>query len=327
MPIISIVVPVYKTEQYLRRCVDSIISQTYTDWELILVDDGSPDRSGAICDEYANNDPRIRVIHKPNAGVSAARNTGIEQIRGSWLMFCDSDDYISSDYLENLITPAGDADLVVSGYMLIFSEEKQYTVNKFTLASFDRTTAGQILQTTLNTSSFGGPCCKLYKSSIIKENHLFFDEKMKFREDTVFVLSYLCYVERIVTIPQHGYMYINTNTTLSKAFHYAMPCDSAIYSIDTINDKYKEVSNRFNFKCPSFESSAIVQFSLKVMLYYAKHNKFSFKGYDTYRQFMQRYPLANSFEGIMRWLIKHRHYKLLFLINCWVLPITLRYRY
>ena len=98
MPKISIIVPVYKTEKYLHRCLDSIVAQTYTDWECILVDDGSPDNSGMICDEYAEMDSRFRVFHQENKGVSAARNKGLDEANGEWIGFVDSDDWISQDY-------------------------------------------------------------------------------------------------------------------------------------------------------------------------------------------------------------------------------------
>ncbi|WP_227166600.1 glycosyltransferase, partial [Enterococcus faecium] len=99
---ISIIVPVYKVEKYLRKCVDSILAQTFTDFEVILVDDGSPDNSGKICDEYAEKDNRVRVIHKENGGLSSARNAGIDVARGKYLGFVDSDDYIDEDMYEIL---------------------------------------------------------------------------------------------------------------------------------------------------------------------------------------------------------------------------------
>ena len=92
MPKASIIVPVYKAEKHLRRCIESIVHQTYTDWDLLLVDDGSPDGSGGICDEYAGRDARIRVFHKENGGVSSARNLVLENVRGEYVTFVDSDD-------------------------------------------------------------------------------------------------------------------------------------------------------------------------------------------------------------------------------------------
>ena len=96
-PLISVIVPVYKVEKYLHRCVDSILVQTYTNLEIILVDDGSPDRCGAICDEYAAKDSRIRVIHQENGGLSAARNAGLDVCSGEYIAFVDSDDWLDPE--------------------------------------------------------------------------------------------------------------------------------------------------------------------------------------------------------------------------------------
>ena len=101
MPMISIIVPVYKAEQYLRPCIDSILAQTYTDYELVLVDDGSPDNCGAICDEYATKDSRVKVIHQRNQGQAAARNAAVKMALGEWICFVDSDDVIHPQMLES----------------------------------------------------------------------------------------------------------------------------------------------------------------------------------------------------------------------------------
>ena len=100
VPIISVVVPVYNIEKYLDRCITSILNQTFRDFELLLVDDGCTDNSGAICDRYASNDDRVRVFHKPNGGVSSARNRGIEEAQGQFICFVDSDDWVETTYLQ-----------------------------------------------------------------------------------------------------------------------------------------------------------------------------------------------------------------------------------
>lgn len=117
MPEISVIVPVYKVEPYLRKCVDSILAQTFTDIELILIDDGSPDNCGAICDEYAAKDNRVVVIHQQNAGVSAARNAGLDIARGSYIGFVDSDDWIEPEMYETMLRTAkeSNADVVICG--------------------------------------------------------------------------------------------------------------------------------------------------------------------------------------------------------------------
>lgn len=129
MPVISVIVPVYKVEPYLRRCIDSILAQTYTDFELILVDDGSTDNCGAICDEYAKQDARIRVIHQENGGLSAARNAGIDAAQGDYLTFIDSDDFIAEGFLEQLWQTAQEtaAECVICG-MCMFRDGEEVSV-------------------------------------------------------------------------------------------------------------------------------------------------------------------------------------------------------
>jgi glycosyltransferase involved in cell wall biosynthesis len=106
MPTISVIVPVYNVEQYLCKCLDSILDQTFTDFELLLIDDGSPDKSGQICDEYAQKDSRIRVFHKENGGASSARNLGLDNALGEWITFVDSDDWLSEDFFNKMLYKA-----------------------------------------------------------------------------------------------------------------------------------------------------------------------------------------------------------------------------
>lgn len=135
MPKISVIVPVYKVEPYLRRCVDSILGQTFADFELILVDDGSPDQCGAICDEYAQRDPRVVVIHQENGGLSAARNAGIDwafaNSSSQWLNFIDSDDWVHPEYLQRLLDAAVTMDVSVSicGYVQTAGEEPEVNID------------------------------------------------------------------------------------------------------------------------------------------------------------------------------------------------------
>ena len=129
MPAISVIVPVYKVEKYIHRCVDSVLGQTFADFELILVDDGSPDNCGAICDEYAAKDSRVRVIHQENGGLSAARNTGIDwsfaNSDSRWLTFIDSDDWVHPEYLQRLLDAAVEYKVSVSicGFVQTEGEE------------------------------------------------------------------------------------------------------------------------------------------------------------------------------------------------------------
>ena len=127
---LTIIVPVYNVEKYLKKCIDSILEQTYTDFELLLIDDGSTDTSPKICDEYAKKDKRVKVIHQKNSGLSGARNKGIENSNGKYLLFIDSDDYIDLDYFEKLMTVATEeVDIVISGK---YYEDSNYNLLKKT---------------------------------------------------------------------------------------------------------------------------------------------------------------------------------------------------
>lgn len=119
-PKLSVIVPIYNVEPYLRQCLDSIVNQTYRNLEIILVDDGSPDNCGAICDEYAEKDERIFVVHKQNGGLSAARNDGIARATGEWITFVDSDDWCDTDYYEQLFKALENEDLAMRYEFVIF---------------------------------------------------------------------------------------------------------------------------------------------------------------------------------------------------------------
>lgn len=168
-PIISVIVPIYKVEQYIRRCINSIISQTYRNLEIILVDDGSPDNCGKICDEYAEKDNRIIVIHKQNGGLGRARNTGIEIFKGQYVMFVDADDYLSLDCVEVLYTriTEDNCEIAVGNYIKIFD-------NDVTKAGFCRCPEGRVMSRADVLSSYKPHLIyvtawgKLYRHDIIK---------------------------------------------------------------------------------------------------------------------------------------------------------------
>lgn len=154
---ISIIIPIYNVEVYLHRCVDSILAQTFTDFELILVDDGSPDNCGAICDDYAQKDSRVHVIHQKNSGPAAARNAGIdwafENTSSEWLAFVDSDDWVHPEYLEYLYRAVMEYDTRIS--MCPFMEKEEYCIEQdYTDYASRRITAGEAY--TLNTKAIAG---------------------------------------------------------------------------------------------------------------------------------------------------------------------------
>lgn len=188
MPQISVIVPVYNAERWLRRCVDSILAQTFTDFELLLIDDGSTDGSGAIIDAYAAADPRVRPFHKPNGGVSSARNLGLDNARAPWISFVDADDYVDPRWLEFLLDGTdGDCDIASCGFHFYKTDGStgDVTPQKFSGCSKD------YLNTILQDEMFGSMWNKLFRRSIVDRFRLRLDSRIRFREDEEFVLRYL----------------------------------------------------------------------------------------------------------------------------------------
>ncbi len=176
MPKISVIVPVYKVEPYLRRCIDSILGQTFRDFELILVDDGSPDGCPAICDEYAEKDSRIRVIHKENGGLSSARNAGLdwmfENSDSAYLTFIDSDDYVEPEYLEELYKALidNDADVSLCGYYRVGDGQERIYENFSGCDAFDGIEACKMVNKAQEGHTlFVVACAKLYKRDMFED--------------------------------------------------------------------------------------------------------------------------------------------------------------
>lgn len=190
--LISVIVPIYNSAKTLHRCVDSILHQTYLNFELILINDGSSDNSGVICDKYVQKDSRVRVFHKENGGVSSARNLGIEEATGDFITFIDSDDWVDSNYLEEFM-PFDNIDFasnyyVAEGWPEWVScpfERKEYNkdnINEFFSSEF----------TSMNLI-----CSKLFKKEIIDRYNIRFDNRISYGEDTLFVYSVLSHVNNV----------------------------------------------------------------------------------------------------------------------------------
>lgn len=202
---ISIIVPIYNTEKYLRECLNSLLAQTYTDIEIILVDDGSEDNSLLICQNYARIDKRVKVYHRENSGVSDTRNFGIKQAKGEYISFCDSDDKVVPELYQILYDTMikFDVDRVVSGYAYMYSGGKtllckpripdgKYKANYILRKMIDDGTLSGFLFSGVNNS--------LYKKSIIFDNKLLFDSRIKYNEDSLFSLQYMLHSRSIYSL-------------------------------------------------------------------------------------------------------------------------------
>lgn len=192
-PLISIIVPVYRAASFLHLCIESILNQSIKDFEVILVNDGSPDNSGEICDKFAIQDARVRVIHKINEGVSKARNAGIDASIGKYIMFCDSDDFVEPNWCQELLNQVKGNSLVISAYYL--NDLKDHNNNKESVFlgedgdyySFPKKEIFPYYQKHFINS----PWNKIYISNIIKHNQIRFNEQISIGEDLLFNLDYL----------------------------------------------------------------------------------------------------------------------------------------
>lgn len=197
-PYISIIIPVYNVEKMLRRCIDSVLRQKYQNYELLLIDDGSQDLSGVICDDYALRDSRIIVFHKENGGVSTARNLGIKKSLGQWLTFIDADDWVEPNYLSN-IEDVNNADWIFAEWRTIWDKVHLNEILEYQdkLDYSSRKEIDIIWNKMANLDICRCPWGKFFKHSIIKENNILFDDDLHYGEDTVFNYQYLNYCQQI----------------------------------------------------------------------------------------------------------------------------------
>lgn len=221
MPYISVIVPVFNAESTLKKCIDSILVQNFTDFEVILIDDGSQDKSLQICEDFAKKDNRVIVVHKENGGVSSARNYGLEIAKGKWVTFIDSDDYISKGFLS---FDDMDTDLIFCSYANIINAKKCGGFSSKIMSGF---TLSNIVALYGDNTILRGPCAKMYKRSIIGQ--IRFPESMKVGEDTYFVWKYLSRCKTYDIVPQN--MYYVRFSTISSSQKYGMKVDYAINSL------------------------------------------------------------------------------------------------
>ena len=215
---ITIVIPVYNTSKYLSKCLDSVINQSYSNIEIVLVNDGSKDNSGDICDLYSSKDKRIKVIHKENGGVSSARNSGIDNARGKYVTFIDSDDLVHPDYIKTLVNNLDDSLSVC--HIEYFKNDVSFTNNeKEEIIELNKDEFIELCRMSLLNT----PCCKLFNLDILKKNKVYFDNKLSLGEDLLFNLEYLNYINKITVTSKKLYYYRkDDNNTLSSSYNPKM---------------------------------------------------------------------------------------------------------
>lgn len=235
-PLISIIVPVYNAEYTINRCINSILNQTFYDWELLLIDDGSKDNSKCICDIYAAKDKRIKVFHKENGGVSSARNLGLDNAKGKWITFIDSDDCIYENIF-NLIS-SHDEDLLIFNYDIDYNgiiqggESIPHYYNSYPIKT--------ILNKYIYIELFRTPWSKFFKRHLI--NTLRFDTRIAIGEDSLFVLKYFQRCKSFFFFEQKYYIWSENYSSLK--YKYKLSVEQAVYIVTCLYSEYKTLNVR-----------------------------------------------------------------------------------
>lgn len=204
---ISIILPVYNAERTLGRCLDSLLHQTYENFEILAINDGSKDDSLKILLKYADKDPRIKVTSKHNEGVSATRNKGLRLATRKWVTFCDADDEVLPRWLETMAENMHDLDFVATGIQFVENDGTAYENTPKHLFTKNATSPATLIDELILSKVFGYTFCKLFKRDIILNHNIVFDTRISFREDELWCVAYFEHMRSWTTVPYAGYRY------------------------------------------------------------------------------------------------------------------------
>ena len=243
-PMVSIIVPIYNAEQYLRRCVDSILNQEYTDFELLLVNDGSTDASGDICEEYGDRDPRVIVIQKENTGVSDSRNRALDRARGKYLQFLDSDDWITPDGTRLFVRAAEEygCDMVISDFYRVVGERLSTKGDIEEEGVLTREEFAAHMMENPADFYYGVLWNKLYRRDIVEEHNLRMDTDINWCEDFMFNLEYIRYAKVFYALHAPIYYYVKRKGSLaSQGINISKTVKMKLNVFEYYNNFYKHV--------------------------------------------------------------------------------------
>lgn len=245
---VSIIIPVYKAEKYLTRCVESVLSQTYENIELILVDDGSPDNCPRLCDELAEKDSRIKVIHKANGGASSARNCGLDNADGQLICFVDSDDAIPADSVELLrnVLVHNNADYVAGICLVAETGKPKNNIKADFVIDFDEQSE-KLLRYITGSGSYS-PYAKIFSADIINEYNIRYDEELKCSEDALFIRTYLSHCKRMAFVSKPVYEYTAFNASSLSKKGYVNYCEYYVKKMFALEELCQHLNLADNFK-------------------------------------------------------------------------------
>lgn len=250
-PTVSIIVPIYNAQNYLRRCIDSILNQEYTDFELLLANDGSKDSSGAICDEYAAKDSRIRVIHKENTGVSDTRNMAIDQAQGTYLQFLDSDDWITPDATKLLVRAAAEyhCDMVIADFYRVVGERVSRKGDIEEDGVLTREEFAAHMMENPADFYYGVLWNKLYRRDLVNKYKLRMDTSVNWCEDFLFNLEYILHAQVFYALQAPIYYYVRTKGSLaSQGLSISKTIKMKFMVFEYYNEFYKNVYDEKDYE-------------------------------------------------------------------------------
>ena len=293
---VSIIVPVYNIENYIRVCVESILAQTYASLELILVDDGSKDNSGILCDEYAVIDPRVKVIHKENGGVSSARNAGLRQAKGDWIMHVDGDDWIEPDMIESLIeaAKATEADLVFSDFIKYGPNAGN---NQLPSWNSDKIDSMSRYIAYVMTTIWGS----IAKRSLYIDHSLKSPEGISYCEDFHLIVRLCHYAKKIANVHRPFYHYRYRPTSIMSNMSRKTESDEQWVYQDTIRF-FKEQGVYEDYK--KVMSWRVLKSAQELLLDPSEHHRFM-ELFNDGKEFIFFCPFVNKKIKILAWLITH----------------------
>ena len=315
---VSIIVPVYNVEKYIEKCLKSLISQSYKNIEIILIDDGSKDNSGKICDTYKGKDSRIKVIHKENAGVSEARNSGIQKATGKYLCFVDADDFVMNDYVNYMyqLIVKNSSDIAVCAKMFSNFNEEQ---------SSDEMTAvldgENAIIRILNYRMPIGVYSRIFKKDLIKNNKIKFLKDIYMGEGFNFNVACFQKAKKVIISNYKVYYYRRDNATSATTNFSIKKCENSLYAMKVMNDNllirtnhvmnswkyaiWRTYTDAFDYMCLGNGEKANIE-KFKEYKYYIKNNYKIYKKVDISKKDKYRAILMGIFPEIIPFILKCR---------------------
>ena len=293
---VSVIVPIYKIPEYLSCCIDSILAQTYPDFELILVDDGSPDDCGRICDDYAKRDNRIKVVHKVNGGLTSARNAGLEVAKGEWIMHVDGDDWIEPDMIESLIEAAQitGADMVIGDFVK-YGPSAGY--NKLTTWGSDKKKSMSNYLAYTMTTIWGS----IARRSLYADHSLKSPEGISYCEDFHLIVRLCHFANKIVNVHRPFYHYRYRPTSIMSNMNGKTEADEQWVYQDTIRF-FKEQGVYEDYR--KVMSWRVLKSAQELLLDPAGHKRFM-ELFNDGREFIFSCPFVNRKIKMLAWMMTH----------------------